>query len=88
MAAVTPSSISRQNLGSVNLLICKFANTTDDADTWASGLSSVIDFWTCGTEDPTTQAHVGVDVSESSGTFTFYIGEDDKAFTLYVLTNN
>lgn len=88
MAAITPSSISRQNLGSVNLLICPFANTADDGDSWASGLTSVIGFWTCGTEDPTTQAHVGVDVSESSGTFTFYTGENDKAFTLYVLTNN
>jgi len=85
MGSVTPSSVSRENLGSVNLLICPFANTVDDGDTWASGLTTVRGYWANGTEDPTTQAHVGVDVSESSGTFTFYIGEDNKAFTLYVL---
>ena len=88
MGAVTPSSISRQNLGSVNLLICPFANTTDDNDTWESGLDSVIGFWATGTTEPSTQGDEGVDVSESSGTFTFYLGQDNKSFTLYVLTNN
>lgn len=86
MAAVTPSSVSRENLGSVNLLIAKFATTTDDGDTWASGLDSVIGYWANGTDDPTTQTNTGVDVSESSGTFTFSLSEDNRSFTLYVLT--
>jgi hypothetical protein len=87
MAAVTPSSIRRENLGSVNLLICPFANTLDDADTWDSGLTSVVGFWANRTDAP-TQEKEGVDVSESSGTFTFNMGEDNKAITLYVLTTN
>ena len=87
MGAVTPSSISRQNLGSVNLLICPFANTTDNDDYWESGLSSVIGHWGSVTDDP-TQTKEGIAVSESSGKFTFRMSENDKAFTLYVLTNN
>jgi hypothetical protein len=87
MSAVTPSSIRRENLGSVNLLICPFADTLDNADTWDSGLTSVVGFWANRTSAP-TQEKEGVDVSESSGTFTFNMGEDNKAITLYVLTTN
>lgn len=87
MAAITPTSVRRENIGSVNLLICAFAGTADDDDTWASGLDSVLGYWACRTDDP-TQGTEGIGMSVSSGTFTFYLGEDNAAFTLYVLTTN
>ena len=84
MAAITPSSITRESLGSLILLICPFAGTADDDDTYASGLPSVVSAWAVRTDDP-TQGTEGVGVSESSGTFTFYLGEDNAAFTLFIL---
>lgn len=84
MGSVTPSSVTQYNSGSFNLLVCPFADTTDDGDTWASGLETVLGFWANGTDDP-TQTKEGIDVSESSGTFTFSLGEDNRSFTLYVM---
>ena len=86
-AAITPSTIRQEVLGSVRLIIANFADTSDDADTWASGLSKTppIAYWTSHTENPTTQASVGVAVNYSAGTFTFYPAEDNAAFTLFVL---
>lgn len=84
MAAVTPSTTYRESLGSLTLLKFSFANTTDDGDTYASGLPNVWGYWANGTDDP-TQTKEGIDVSESSGTFTFSLGEDNRSFDLYVL---
>lgn len=86
MGAVSASSVLRENVGSLTLHIVTFANTTDDGDTWASGLPNVVGFWANGTDDATTQGNTGIDVSESSGTFTFNLGEDNRSFTLYVLS--
>ena len=87
MGAITPSSLKRESAGSCNLLIATFAATSDDGDTWASGLSSVKGYWANGTDDP-TQTSESIDVSYSAGTFTFNLGEDDRSFMLYVLTDN
>ena len=84
MAAITPSSVTRESMGSLTMLICPFAGTADDGDTYASGLPNVVGFWANGTDDP-TQGAEGIDVSNSSGTFTFNLGEDNRAFTLYIL---
>ena len=86
MGAITPTSLIRENAGSKNLLIATFAATADDGDTWASGLSEVTGYWANATDDPT--GHQKIDVSVSSGTFTFNIGEDDRSFMLYVLTRD
>lgn len=83
MAAKTPSTIKKYNLGNVTLIRAVFTDM-DDADTWASGMSGVIDQWFNRTDDP-TQGTEGVGVSESSGTFTFNCGEDDNTGTLFVL---
>jgi len=83
-AAVTPSSIQRLSAGSNTLAACTFANTTDDADYWASGMKEVVGYWATGTDDP-TQTKEKVDVGYSAGTFTFYLGEDNRSFILYVL---
>lgn len=85
MAAVTPTSIVRNSAGSLTLLSCSFANTTDDGDTWASGLgTSVVSYVIQDTDNPTTQASVGVAATFSAGTFTFYPSENDKSFDLLV----
>lgn len=85
MGAITPTSVVRESLGSLTLHIATFADTADDDDTWASGLPNVVGYWANGTDDP-TQEKEGVDVSESSGTFTFHTGEDNRGIMLYVLS--
>lgn len=85
MAAITPTTTKIESLGSVRLIVAEFAATADDADTWASGLKGILAFWTHDLDNPTTQAAVGVAASNSSGTFTFYPGEDNKSFYLFVL---
>jgi len=85
-AAITPDSVFQENFGSVRVIIARFsAGTADDADTWASSLTGILAFWTADRDNPTTQASVGVAVTESSATFTFYPAEDNKAFDLYVV---
>lgn len=87
MAAITPSTHYIENAGSKVLHIATFAGTADDGDTWASGLTGIVGYWANGTDDP-TQTKEGVDVSVSSGTFTFNLGEDNRSFILYVLSNS
>ena len=88
MAAVTPSSISRESLGSLTLIVAKFASTTDATDSWASGIEGIFGYWANATDVPGTQTNCGVAVSESSKTFTFTIDEDNQANTLYVLAKS
>ena len=84
MAAVTPSSLSVRNMGGTSILSATFPNSVDDGDTWASNLGTrVVDYWTQDAEDPSTQASVGVAISDSSGTFTFYPAENNKSFYLF-----
>ena len=86
MAAVTPSTIRQISLGSCTAIIADFAATTDDADTWSSGLSNII--FVAATQEDTagTQAATGCGASWSGGTITFHIGEDNSAVRLLVLT--
>ena len=87
MAAITPDVIRRYSMGDSTLIVADFtAGTADDGDTWASGLgTNAMDWWSQDTDNPTTQASVGVAVTNSSGTFTFYPAEDNKPFKLFVM---
>ena len=85
MASVTPASVKQASIGDLRLLICSFADTTDDGDTWASALPGIFAYWAQDTDDPTTQADVGVAVGQSAGTFTFHPSEDNKSFDLFIL---
>lgn len=86
MAAKTPDSIKKESLGSVTLIRAIFSSTNlDDADTWASGMTNIIDQWANGTNNPSTQASTGIHVAESSGTFTFYPGEDNWTGTIFII---
>ena len=85
MAAITPDTITRESVGSLVMLICDFSTTVvDDGDTYASGLPNVVGQWFNATKD-VTQGGEGMNVSESSGTFTFISPEDDVTGTLFVL---
>lgn len=76
MAAKTPTTITRENLGSINLLIADFdgtvsSNDIDDNDTWATGLGTRIvghPWVAISSEGPNDCT---VDAIDSSGTFTF-----------------
>jgi len=86
--ALTAASVIRESIGSLNLHTVTLTDgEVDDGETYVSGLSGIVGYWFNATDDPTTQTSGGVDVSESSGTFTFNCGEDDRNGTLYVLTS-
>lgn len=85
MAAITlaTSYPLRENVGSLNLLIVK-SSSVADGDTYASGISGqIVGFWANG-EANETAGEEGINVSESSGTFTFGL-KTTGAVTLYVL---
>ena len=85
MAARTPTgTVIRETFGSLYLHIATFADI-DDGDTYASGIKRVVGYWANGTDDP-TQELGKIDIAESSGTFTFNTGEDDRTGMLYVLS--
>lgn len=86
MAAKTPSTVTRHSSGDQTKLVATFTDV-DDADTWASGLPNVSDYYFSRTDDPTTQASAGVAIAESSGTFTFHPAEDNTAGDLVVFFN-
>lgn len=86
MAAITPDAVYRESSGSLTLVVARFsAGSADDGDTWASGLgTNVLTYAIQDTDNPTTQASVGVAATLSSGTFTFYPAEDNKSFDLVI----
>lgn len=88
MAAVTPTSTKRINMGSVTGFICSFANTTDNADTWASGIPNIVFVSPTGADAVGTQASQGAGASFSGSTITFHLGEDDSAVELLVLAGS
>lgn len=83
MSALSASSVKRESSGSLTKIVFTFTSI-NDADTFASGLPNVRNFWFSQTDNPTTQASAGVSVANSSGTFTFYPGEDGAAGDLIV----
>ena len=80
MGVVTAAST---NSGQGIFRIYKIAAVTA-ADTF-EGPSSPKAFWAFSTADPTTQTSAGINVAESSGTYTFYPGVDALACTLIVV---
>jgi len=88
MAAVTPSTTYRENVGSLTLTIANFANTTDDADTWASGIEGIVSVMACQADTAGTAAATGSGASFSGSTITFHVGEDNSAITLHVYSRS
>lgn len=85
MAAITPDSIIQESLGSVRLLICNFETTLiDDSDTYATGLGGqFVSAWAGASTDETGEV---VNISNSSGTLTFYTNAGDNVgATIFIL---
>lgn len=81
MAALTKSNetVSRQGI----IEVYNFA-AIGDGDTFA-GPSTPLAFWATSTADPTTNTSAGVNVTESSGSYTFYPGVAALSGTLFVI---
>jgi len=86
MAAVTPSTTKLISVGNLTGMIADFAATTDDADTWASGIDNIVFVIPVQEDTAGTQAATGAGASfAADGTITFHIGEDNSAVRLLVL---
>lgn len=60
----------------------------DDTETLATGLGTrIIDFWVSWTGNPATQTSGGGHAALSSGTITFYPGENDLGATVFVIAD-
>ena len=59
-----------------------------NSSTHASGLDSVVGFWANATSETASPIKAGVDISNSSGTFTISHGEADlkRNIDLFILT--
>ena len=91
MAAITPSTVYRESLGSLTLHIATFAATADNADTWASGIQGIIGIWANANEAPGTQTNVGagaVLTTASSGLITLLMDEDNQAIKIFVVSRS
>lgn len=84
MAVQTAATTTRENSGSTTLIVFTFTSVAD-TDTFVSGLgTNVVTFNYVVNGNPATQASAGAGVTNSSGTFTFYPGEDNLAGILQV----
>lgn len=85
MASATQSgTIIRESFGSLQLHKIPFTDI-DNTNTYVSGISRIVGYWVQATDEPTQTAE-GIDVAESSGTFTFSTSEANREGTLYVLS--
>jgi hypothetical protein len=76
MAAISAARTRIESAGSLTRLIFTFT-TVSDGDTFASGLGTRVASYNYQmTGNPATQASAGASLTNSSGTFTFYPGED------------
>ncbi len=86
MAVQTPASgyPIRESVGSLTLFIVRFTSVAT-TDTYASGLgSNVVGYWANGETDEGTDGDEGINVANSSGTFTFAL-KTAGIVTLYIL---
>ncbi len=75
-AATTPSGQG---------IVQAFTFASVDAGDTFEGPPSPKGYWAQVTADPSTDTSAGVNVSESSGTYTFWPGVDSLTVTLFVL---
>ena len=88
MAAITPSgNTPTRTSNDITTHVVTFASV-GDGDTYASGIEGVIGFWGQVTADPTTNSSSGINITESSGTFTFFPGVAALTLTLFVMARS
>lgn len=84
MAAQSAATTTRESSGSTTLVVYTFTSVAD-GDTFASGLgTNVVTFNYVVNGNPVTQASAGAGITNSSGNFTFYPGEDSLGGILQV----
>lgn len=79
----TLSTTVRESSGSLTLFIFTLT-TVADTETYASGLTNIVGYWANAITNEGTAGEEGVNVAESSGTFTFYL-KTTGTVMLYVL---
>lgn len=85
MAAQSAATVIRESLGSLTLIIYTFTSVAD-GDTFASGMGmNILSFQGQVNGNTVTQASAGINLTNSSGSFTFYPGEDSLPLILWVL---
>ena len=88
MAAKTPSTVLIENFGQNTLYIATFSDI-DTGDTWASKITSAVAYWGNLTDDGTqTKEAIDITYTQSSGSFTFHVGEADRTAVIYVLAKS
>ena len=85
MAAVTPDSVKRVNMGGVTAYIADFSGVSS-GDTWDSGISNIAYIAPTQKEAAGTQASTGIGASYDGSEITILLGEDDKDVKLLILT--
>ncbi len=84
MAVQTAASVTRENLGSLTLMVFNFTSVAT-GDTFVTGLgTNIVKFWGSQTSI-STQASTGISISNASGTLTLKPGEDSNAWDIFVL---
>ena len=89
MGAKTPSTpIAVESFGTTMLYSLDFSDI-DDGDTYTDAtLTDVVGYWANATDEmskPASGAAVDVAYTQTTGQFTFSIGEDNKVVKLYLL---
>lgn len=87
MAAATVSTVIQENVGSLTLHIVTFSSLAD-TNTYASGIPGVVGYWCNAGTDEGTAGDQGINVAESSGTFTFSLDTTATDAKLYVLSRS
>ena len=88
MAALTASSVIRENVGSLTLHIVDFTAVTGD-DTYASGLgTNVVNQWANLRLAGGSTLVTGVNVTNSSGTFKFQVSVAATPVTLFIVSKS
>lgn len=90
MAAVTVTSgypVKVGSIGAYTLLLWKLTDV-DDTETLATGLGTrILAVWGSVQTDASTQGSAGCNIVNSSGTLTFYPGEDNVSMDVFVLVS-
>ena len=85
MAAATVSRTERHSFGNLTNYVITFSSVAD-GDTYASGLGgNVVGYWANSGTVENTSAQSGVNISESSGTFTFQLKTTSTTLKLFIL---
>jgi hypothetical protein len=84
MAAATVSRTEQHSCGDLKLYVVTFSSLAD-TNTYASGLgSNVVGYW-ANCEYAESSGSDGVNVANSSGTFTFSLSTTNTAAKLFIL---